>query len=141
MVVKPTELLRLGIEPSLREFTELPQTSSLLPAIIYLRIIGNHATRIVAQSPTHIRRGVQYEYVPILEMVFRIVLFENAFDSKVRVSITSTEMYGTSFCLLNSLGFSHSYTSFSHGFTATKIYPCVRRTLHYYILCFISQSK
>ena len=36
MVVKPTELLRLGIEPSLREFTELPQTSSLLPAIIYL---------------------------------------------------------------------------------------------------------
>ena len=73
MVVKPTELLRLGIEPSLREFTELPQTSSLLPAIIYLRIIGNHATRIVAQSPTHIRRGVQYEYVPILEMVFRIV--------------------------------------------------------------------
>ena len=36
MVVKPTELLRLGIEPSLREFAELPQTSSLLPAIIYL---------------------------------------------------------------------------------------------------------
>nr|DAF71122.1 MAG TPA: hypothetical protein [Caudoviricetes sp.] len=36
-------------------------------------------------------------------------------------------MYGTSFCLLNSLGFSHSYTSFSHGFTATKIYPYVRR--------------
>ena len=55
-------------------------------------------------------------------MIFRIVLFENAFDSKVRVSITSTEMYGTSFCLLNSLGFSHSYTSFSHGFTATKVH-------------------
>jgi len=48
------------------------------PAIIYLRIIGNHAARIVAQPPTHIRRGVQYEYVPILEMIFRIVLFENA---------------------------------------------------------------
>nr|DAZ44358.1 MAG TPA: hypothetical protein [Caudoviricetes sp.] len=35
MVVKPTELLRLGIEPSLREFMRLPQTSSLLPAIIF----------------------------------------------------------------------------------------------------------
>lgn len=58
----------------------LPQTSSLLPAI-YLRIIGNHTTRTVVQSPTHIRRGVQYEYVPILEMIFRIVLFENAFES------------------------------------------------------------
>lgn len=56
----------------LREFMRLPQTSSLLPAI-YLRIIGNHTARIVAQSPTHIRRGVQYEYVPILEMIFRIV--------------------------------------------------------------------
>lgn len=78
MVVKPTELLRLRIEPSLQEFTELPQTSSLLPAIIYLRIIGNHTTRTVAQSPTHIRRGVQYEYVPILEMIFRIVPLENA---------------------------------------------------------------
>ena len=121
----------------------LPQTSSLLPAI-YLRIIGNHTTRTVVQSPTHIRR-VQYEYIPILEMIFRIVLFENAFDSKVRVSITSTEMYGTSFCLLNSLGFSHSYTSFSHGFTATKIYPCVRRniimSLDNYIFSVLSAKK
>ena len=57
------------------------------PAIIYLRIIGNHAARIVAQSPTHIRRGVQYEYVPILEMIFRIVLFENAFGSCVIMTI------------------------------------------------------
>nr|DAR98032.1 MAG TPA: hypothetical protein [Bacteriophage sp.] len=37
-----------------------------------MRIIGNRTTRIVAQLPTHIRRGVQYE-VPILEIIFRIV--------------------------------------------------------------------
>nr|DAJ86290.1 MAG TPA: hypothetical protein [Bacteriophage sp.] len=119
----------------------LPQTSSLLPAI-YLRIIGNHTARIVAQSPTHIRREVQYEYVPILEMIFRIVLLENAFDSRIIMIIAfkllPQNMYGTGFCLLNSLGFLHTYTSFSHGFTATKIYPCVRRKLQLYILCFIS---
>lgn len=46
--------------------------------IIYLEKIGNHTTRTVAQLPTHIRRGVQYEYVPILEMIFRNVLFKNA---------------------------------------------------------------
>ena len=57
------------------------------PAIIYFRIIGNHTTRTVAQPPTHIRRGVQYEYVPILEMIFRIVLLKNAFGSCIIMTI------------------------------------------------------
>lgn len=98
-----------------------------------LRIISDHTTRIVVQPPTYIRRGVQYEYVPILEIIFRIVLLENAFDSRIIMIIAfkllPQNMYGTSFCLLNSLDFLHTYTSFSHGFTATKIYPCVRRNI------------
>lgn len=99
MVVKPTELLRLGIEPSLREFTELPQTSSLLPAI-YLRIIGNRITRTVAQLPIHIRREVQYEYVPILEMIFRIVqnrqwlVSDGKFHIEFSVSNINVRIYG-----------------------------------------------
>ena len=40
------------------------------------RIIGNHTTRTVVQSPTYIRRGVQYEYVPILEMILRIIILD-----------------------------------------------------------------
>lgn len=69
------ERIPRGYEPRM-----LPLHSSaiLFYWIIFKEKIGNHTTRTVVQSPTHIRRGVQYEYVPILEMIFRIVLFENA---------------------------------------------------------------
>ena len=64
------------------------------PAIIYLRIIGNHTTRTVVQSPTYIRRGVQYEYdVSILEMIFRIVLLKNAFGSYVIMTMPSNNFH------------------------------------------------
>lgn len=70
------------------------------PAIIYLRIIGNRTTRIVAQLPTHIRRGVQYEYVPILEMIFRIVqnrqwlVSDGKFHIEFSVSNINVRIYG-----------------------------------------------
>ena len=94
------------------------------PAIIYLRIIGNHTTRTVAQSPIHIRRGVQYEYVPILEMIFRIVLLKNAFGSCIIMTIAFK--YLPQKCMVQVLlaeltWFYHTYISFSHGFTATKL--------------------